>query len=214
MKKELAEQLTNAIMNGDEELSEKIAAECVKAGIDPLEALDVVTKTAKNVGDMFSRGEIFLTQLMMLGSAMKSATRVLTENIPPGKHQKMGKVVIGTVAGDVHDLGKTILSSLLVSNNFEVYDIGVDVPSSRFAEEAQKVKADVVAMSALMTTSMPAIKDTIDYFEALGIRKRHKIIVGGAPITEDYARQIGADGYAEDATKGVELVRKLVSQSA
>lgn len=186
----------------------------MKAGIDPLEALDVVTKTAKNVGDMFSRGEIFLTQLMMLGSAMKSATRVLTENIPPGKHQKMGKVVIGTVAGDVHDLGKTILSSLLVSNNFEVYDIGVDVPSSRFAEEAQKVKADVVAMSALMTTSMPAIKDTIDYFEALGIRKRHKIIVGGAPITEDYARQIGADGYAEDATKGVELVRKLVSQSA
>lgn len=212
MNKELVEQLKNAILNGDEELSEKIAGECLKAGMDPLEALEVVTKTARNVGDMFGRGEIFLTQLMMLGSAMKSATRVLAENIPPGKRQKMGKVVIGTVAGDVHDLGKAILGSLLVSNNFEVYDIGIDVPSSRFAEEAQKVRADIVAMSALMTTSMPAIKDTIDYFNALGIRQRYKIIVGGAPVTEGYAQQVGADGYAEDATKAVELVRKLVSK--
>ncbi len=214
MNKELVEQLKNAILNGEDELSEKIAGECLKAGMDPIEALEVVTKTARNVGDLFSRGEIFLTQLMMIGSAMKSATRVLTENIPPGKHQKMGKVVIGTVAGDIHDLGKAILGSLLVANDFEVYDIGIDVPSSRFAEEAQKVRADVVAMSALMTTSMPSVKDTLDYLNALGIRQKYKVIVGGAPVTEDYARQVGADGYAEDATKGVELVRKLANKPA
>ena len=213
LKTELAEELKNAIINGDEELSEKAAAAIVKAGIDPLEALNVVTNTARDVGDMFAKGEIFLTQLMMLGSAMKAAIRVLTENIPPGTYQKMGKVVLGTVAGDIHDLGKTVVGCLLVSNNFEVYDIGIDVPSARFAEEAQKVKADVVAMSALMTTSMPAIKDTIDYFNALGIRQKYKIIVGGAPITADYAKQVGADGYAEDAPRGVELVRRLVTKT-
>lgn len=139
---------------------------------------------------------------------------ILKEKIPKEKVPKVGRVVIGTVKGDIHDIGKNIVATMLVAAGFDVFDIGKDVTIPMFAETAEKVKADIIAASALMTTSMTIQKDLIEYFRAVGIRDKYKIMVGGGPVTQKYAEEIGADGYAPDAIKAVEVAKNLLTARA
>lgn len=171
-----------------------------------------MTETVREVGEKFGRLEIFLPELIMAGDAMKVCMAVLLSKIPKEGIQRAGTVLIGTVRGDIHDIGRTIVISMLTAAGFQVHDIGKDVPVSKFAEEAMKVNPDIVAASALMTTTIPMLKDLIEYFKAIGIREKYKIMVGGGAVTQKYAEEIGADGYGADAIEAVAVAEKLISK--
>jgi corrinoid protein of di/trimethylamine methyltransferase len=206
------EKLRKAILNYDSEAVKKAAQEVIADGLDPLQAINTLTETLRQVGEKFEKFEIFLPELMMAGDAMKAGMSILLPHIPKEKVPKRACVLIGTVKGDIHDIGKTIVVSMLVAAGFEVYDVGVDVPASKFAEESMKVNPDIVAASAIMTTTVPMLKDLIEYFKAIGIRNKCKIMIGGAPVTKEYSEEIGADGYGADAFEAVNVAKKLVSK--
>jgi len=163
----------------------------------------------KTVGEKFGRGEIFLPELVMGAEAMKAALAVLEPAVPKGKHRSSaGKVLIGTVQDDIHEIGKNLVSTMLSSNGFEVVDLGVNVPASDFLKKADEQKANIVAMSALMTTTMPRMAEVITPLKKKS--KAVKVMVGGAPVTDTYAKEIGADGYSGDASSAIEVAKRLV----
>lgn len=212
-KEEVFSKLRQGILNYDSEMTRKAAEEVVEKGFPILETISALNKATVEQGERFAKFEIFLTQLMMTADAVNAALQVLLPEISKEKVPKMGTVLIGTVKGDIHDIGKTIVATMLTASGFEVHDIGKDVSSSRFAEEAEKLGPDIVAASALMTTTKPGLKDLVEYFKAIGIREKYKIMVGGAPVTVAYAEDIGADSYAPDAVEAAKVAKKLVAKA-
>lgn len=165
------------------------------------------------IGEKFGAGEVFLPELMMAGDAMKAGTEFLVSAIPEGvETPTLGTIVLGTVKGDIHNIGRNIVGSMLIAAGFNVVDIGCDVPNSAFAEAAEKHRADIIGASAIMATTIPMQKDLIDYLEALKIRHKYKIMVGGGSCTKKYAEKIGADGYGENAIEAVKIAKQLVSK--
>lgn len=217
-KEVMYEKLAEAIMNGDEETAKKVSEEIAKSGADCLAVIEEYLSPAmKRVGEKFEKGEYFLTNLMLSAEAMKSATGILTANLDKDarnrlKGETQGVVVVGTVAGDVHDIGKNILSLLLQVNRFEVHDLGKDVPSMSFVEEAQEIDAAIIALSSLMTTTRPAQKDVIDLLKGMSLRNRFAVMVGGAPTTKQWAEEIGADSWAETAEEAVSVAQRIMKE--
>lgn len=214
----LTEKLREAVINCDEEKAKSVASEILKANIDPIGIIEShLVPALKVVGDRFDNGEYFLTHLMWAGEIMKSVTNILTANMSELsemelKKLKVGTIVIGTVKGDIHDIGKNIVSLLLEVNGFDVHDIGKEVSPMEFIEKAEAVNANIIALSSLMSTTMAYQAETIRYLAELGLRERYKVIVGGGPTSESWAKKIGADGWAKDAPGAVELAKKLLQR--
>ncbi len=210
---DVIEKLKQAVIDGDAEAVYKFSAEAIESGAAPLEILEMgISEGAKIVGEQFERMDIFLTELMLSGEAMMAGLDVVLPHIQAGDVPRRGKIVVGTVRGDIHEIGKNILKSLFVANGFEVSDIGVDVPTSKFVEEAEKIGADVIAISALMTSTIGGQKDVIDYLEQTGNRNKFIIMVGGGPTNQDWADEIGADGFAETAPEAVRVATQLIEK--
>jgi len=210
-KQSILEKLRSGVLAGDEKIVKEAAQEAIEKNIDPI---DVVEKGLipgiREVGEKFEKMEIFLTGMMMSADAMKAGMNILIPKIPKDKIPRRGTVVVGTVKGDIHEIGKNILSALLTASGFEVHDLGCDVPASAFVRKAEEIGADVIAVSALMTTTLPSQKDILDYLNSLGRRDKYLVLIGGGPTTPEWAEEIGADGYAETAVDGVKLAsRKL-----
>ena len=207
---EIVTRLKNAVINYEMETIADLASQAIKEGVDPLVAIEKgLAEGIKTVGERFGKGEIYLPELVMGAEAMKTALAVLEPAVPAGQHRAtLGKVLIGTVQDDIHEIGKNLVSTMLSSNGFEVIDLGVNVPSEDFLKKAQETKANVIAMSALMTTTMPRMAEVI-----APLKKQDasvKTLVGGAPVTDVYAKEIGSDGYSGDASGAVDVTKGLV----
>ncbi len=200
-----------AVLKGDIDAAADVARRGLDEGIDPIELINNGFIPGINeVGDLFGTGQLFLPELIKAAKAMQAATDIINAAIPEGEGQEGGRVVIGTVEGDVHDIGKTIVVSLLKANGFEVLDLGRDVKTERFIEEAQRFNADIIGSSALLTTTMGAQKKLEEALRQAGLKERFKTMVGGAPVTRRWARRIGADAFAENASEAVRLARELI----
>jgi corrinoid protein of di/trimethylamine methyltransferase len=213
MTEAMFQAMAQSIIDGDPEESERLARQALREGINPLEAINQGYVLGVNhVGEQFGCGDMFLPDLVLAGEAMKAAVGVLEPEMTKlgVERQTLGIVVIGTVEGDIHDIGKTLVATMLSSGGFRVYDLGVNVPVKRFVEKAQEVKANIVAISALLTTTMVKQKAVIEELQKAGLRSEVKVMVGGAPVTRDWAEHIGADGTSEDAIRAVNVAKKLV----
>ena len=209
----LFEDMTNAVIAGLPDKARELANEALRAGIEPLAAIEQGFRPGMDaVGEGFAKGELFIPDLMMSGEAMKAAIATLEPELIKRKQQRqvLGRVVIGTVQGDIHEIGKTLVATMLTANGFEVHDLGVDVPAQQFVDAVRKVNADVVGLSALLTTTILNQEAVILDLEEAGLRDRVKVIIGGVPASPEWAEEIGADGYAENATEAVEVVKRLV----
>ncbi|MCJ7654055.1 MAG: corrinoid protein [Dehalococcoidia bacterium] len=214
MNNQLFEAMAKSVINGEIDEAKEMAQLAIKQGIEPLDAINNGFVTGMNyVGEQFGIGEMFLPELVMAAEAMKSAVAVLEPELQrQGTVRKfLGNVVIGTVKGDIHDIGKTLVATMLSASGFQVYDLGCDVSAETFLEKSRQVNADIVGLSSLLTTTMVYQKDIIKAFEKAGLRSRVKIIVGGAPISEDWTKEIGADGFSKDAFGAVALAKELIS---
>jgi len=200
-----------AIVNGDVEKSTELAKRGLDQGIDPLELMtNGFIPGINRVGDLFGLGKLFIPGLVKSAEAMEKATAIINAAIPQEQETVSGKLVIGTVEGDMHDIGKTIVVSLFRANGFDVLDLGRDVPIARFIEEAEKFNADIIGSSTLLTTTMGVQKELEEELKKAGLKPRYKTIVGGAPVTQRWANRIGADAFAQDASDGVKKVKKLL----
>jgi corrinoid protein of di/trimethylamine methyltransferase len=213
MTSSILEELKAAVMEGDSEKSVEFAKKALESDIPPLDAItNGLAKGVKAIGDLFSDGEVFLVELVMAGDAMKAGMSVLLPVIKESKTEitSEGKVLIGTVQGDIHSIGKDIVGTLLEAEGFEVLNIGEDVASETFVEKVKEYRPDVLGLSSLLTATMPAQKDVIEKLKAAGLRKEVKVVIGGAPTTQEWSDEIEADGWAGDAVTAVSLVKKLV----
>jgi trimethylamine corrinoid protein len=213
-KSQVLEKLAAVVVDGTEEEAKAVAQTVVTEKIDPLEAIEQgLSKGMATIGAKFESGEAYLPELLMAAASFNAAMAVLKPEIEAQKKQvvKMGKVLIGTVKGDVHTIGKDIVASLLDTSGFEVVDMGVDNPSLNIIQEAGKVQADVIALSSLMTTTMPGQKEVIDTLKEMGIREKYFVIIGGGPVNREWAERIGADGYGKSAIDAVSLVKGLMA---
>jgi trimethylamine corrinoid protein len=182
-------------------------------GIDPLQLMtDGFIPGINQVGDLFGCGKLFIPGLVKSAEAMEKATAIINTAIPSEQEAVSGKIVIGTVEGDMHDIGKTIVVSLLRANGFEVLDLGRDVAPQRFIEEAERFEADIIGTSTLLTTTMPVQKELEEELKNAGLKEKYKTIVGGAPVTQRWANRIGADAFAQDAGDGVKKVKQLLAK--
>jgi corrinoid protein of di/trimethylamine methyltransferase len=213
MTDELFQKMSQSILDGDSDAAVALAKQAIEAGVDPLDAISKGFVLGVNqVGENFACGQAFLPELVMAGEAMKAAVATLEPEMQKRgtSRQVYGKVVLATVEGDIHEIGKTLVGTMLSASGFQVYDLGVDVPAARIIEKVKEVDADLVGLSALLTTTMVKQKEVIDELDKLGLRKKVKVMVGGAPVTKDWVQKIEADGYSEDAIGAVGLAKKLV----
>ena len=205
--------LSQAIDEGDREKTVRLTTEALNAGTNPQ---DIITHGLQAgmgvVGEKFSNGEYFLPDMLMAARAMKAALEILQPSLEKTGMPTIGKVVIGTVEGDMHDIGKNVVATFLSGNGFEVFDLGLNVPVAKFIDEVKEKKPEILGMSALLTTTMPVMGKVIKALEEIGLRSSVKVIVGGAPVTQDYANFIGADGYAHDGGKAVPVCRQLLDK--
>jgi len=210
---EIFKQAKEAIIKGDAEAASELARKGLDTGIS---GLDLINKGfipgINDVGDKFGEGQLFLPELILSATAMQGVIDIINASLGSDEKQHQGKVIIGTVEGDLHDIGKTIVVSLLKANGFEVLDLGRDVSVDRFIDEAEAFGANVIGTSALLTTTMPMQKELIETLKQRGLRDRYKTVVGGAPVTQRWADQIGADAYAADAGDGVRKIKELLGQ--
>src|SRR3972149_4515368 len=212
---EILEGLKQAGLSYDVEGGERRTQQALDSGLGPLEAIDEgLSRGIKIIGDKFQAMEIFLPELMMAAKVFLEAMKILEPAIlalGEGRPRR-GVAIIGTVKGDVHSIGKDLFGTLLKVAGFEVHNLGVNVHPSKFVEKVEETKAHIVGLSALMTTTMPSMREVIEFFEARGLREKHTIMIGGGPVTEAYCRKITADAYGETAQDGVDLAIKFVGQ--
>jgi len=215
MSTQLFQAMAQSIIDGDSEAAESLARQSIEQGIDPLEAINQGFVVGVNyVGNEFSCGNAFLPELVMAGEAMKSAVSTLEPEMSRlgTARDVLGRVVLGTIQGDIHDIGKTLVGTMLSAAGFQVYDLGVDVPVTKLVEKAREVSADIIGVSALLTTTMVRQRDVVEALDDMGMRPRVKVMVGGAPVTQEWVKEINADGYSEDAIGAVQVARKLVGR--
>ncbi|MFH1862923.1 MAG: corrinoid protein [bacterium] len=209
------DEVMRSILEGDQETAQYLAESFVSLGIPQLTAVEPFIAAIRNAGALFEQGDFFLPQLLLSANAMKAALAVLFPDSEAGTRDERiskGTVVAGTVQGDIHEIGKNLVCALLAANGFRITDLGADVPLDRFVEEVQRQQANVLVLSALLTTTMINQKTVIDKLQQAGLRERVVVMVGGAPVTADWAKQIGADGYAPDAARAVDVALKLVGK--
>jgi 5-methyltetrahydrofolate--homocysteine methyltransferase len=211
MSEDFYKKLAEAVVEGESEVAEALSKQALELGMDPLDCINEgLTKGIQHVGILFADGECYLPELVMSANAMKAALSILEPAMVGGKQREtIGKVVIGTVQGDLHEIGKNLVGSMLTANGFQVIDIGVNQPVSEFMKAIIENEATIVGASALLTTTMNEQKKLIDSIHETGLQKQVKVMVGGAPVNQDYANDIGADGYAENAISAVRLAFRL-----
>lgn len=208
-------EAARAIVDGNAESAADWAKRGLDEGIEPLTLLENGFVPGINeVGDLFSKGKLFIPRLIKSAAAMEKATQIINAAIPQGEEIAQGRVVMGTVQGDVHDIGKTIVVALFKANGFEVLDLGRDVPNGKIIEEAEKFGADIIGTSTLLTTTMVLQKELEEELKNAGLREKYKTIIGGAPVTQRWADRIGADAYAHDASDGVKKVKELLKKKS
>ena len=205
-------KLKQSILEFDEDAALEAAKEAVAEGVDPVKAIGALAEGLNELGEAFEKMEVFLPEIMLASDAFKAALEILEPELK--KTHKEGEkaipVVIGTIQGDVHQVGKDMVATFLTTAGFDVHDLGVDVAPSRFLEEAKKIDAKVIAVAALMSTTRPVQKDLIDFLEAKGVRDNYIVLVGGGVVTQEWADEIKADGYGQDAIATVEIAKKLL----
>ena len=210
------EQLSAAIIAGDKEKLLGAVEAALKEGIAPSDIIEKgMSPGMKEVGEKFTRYEIYLPEMMMAAEAWEQAMKALEPKLlaAGAERKKVGRVVIGTVSGDIHSIGKNIVAAMLKMNGFEVFDLGIDVTASAFVIKAEEVGADIIAASALMSTTMPQQKDIIEHLEARGVRDKYCVLVGGGSTSQEWADSIGADGYGRTAGDAASLALKAVSKN-
>ncbi len=204
--------LAEGVMRGDAGVVESEVKKALNEEAEPREILEKGLIAAMGaIGERFGAGEMFLPEVLMSANAMRQGMGIILPVLEKLGQQSMETVVIGTVEGDIHDIGKRIVSCLIEGSGYKVIDLGVDVKAETFAQAIEEHKPDILGMSALLTTTMPSMAKTIDYLKEKGLRGKTKIIVGGAQVTEQFAKSIGADGYAPDAVSAIPLVKKLLA---
>lgn len=214
MSHEVLEELKNAVTDFDEEKAVESARKALEMGIDPVEAIEGgLTKGLRIIGEKFEKEELFLMHIV---AAAEAARRAIDEVLQPeilkrkAERKVLGRVVIGTVHGDIHDIGKNLVAVMLFIAGFEVFDLGRDVPVKEFVKKAKDVNADIVAASTLLSTTLLMQREIIEALEAAGIRGKVKVLVGGAPVTQEWAERIGADGYGADAMEAAGVAKRLL----
>jgi methanogenic corrinoid protein MtbC1 len=206
----ILKDLQKAVLGYDSKAAVSAAKAAIAAKVDPLVAIEKgLVPAIEKVGDQFEKMEIYLPELMLAGDAMKSALALLLPLLPKGSKGVKATVVMGTVQGDVHEIGKNIVASLLMAGGFNVIDLGVDVKTISFVEEADRNSAKIIGASALMSSTIGSQKDIVDYLVASGKRKKHAVLVGGGPTTKEWAKEIGADGCGMTAVEAVKLANQL-----
>ncbi len=213
MIEQIFKAMAQSIIDGESEDAEDLAKQAIELGIDPLDAINKgFVVGVDHVGELFSTGEAFLPELVMAGEAMKTAVSVLEpEMSKQGTERKLlGTVVLGTIEGDIHDIGKTLVGTMLSAAGFKVFDLGVNVPVMSMVETARNENADIIGVSALLTTTMTKQRDVVEALDDMGMRPTVKIMVGGAPVTRNWADEIGADAFSEDAVGAVAVAKQLM----
>jgi len=206
--------LAEAVINGDRDEVARLAQEAVDEGVDPESIVnDGLIVGMNEVGRRFKANEFYVPEVLIAARAMHGGMDIVKPLLTQTGVEPRGRVVIGTTQGDLHDIGKNLVAMMLEGGGYEMIDLGVDVSADQFVEAVHEYSPNIVAMSALLTTTMPGMKDTIEALEAAGVRDGIKVMIGGAPVTQDYADEIGADGYAPDAASAVDLTGKLVGAS-
>ena len=213
MNDQIFKKMAQSVIDGEADEAERLALEAIELGIDPLDAINKgFVVGVDDVGNRFSCGDAFLPELVMAGEAMKTAVNVLEpEMAKQGSERKMlGTIVLGTIEGDIHDIGKTLVGTMLSASGFKVFDLGVDVPVMTLVEKTRLENADIIGVSALLTTTMVKQRDVIEALDDMGLRPKVKVMVGGAPVTRDWTEEIGADGFSEDSIGAVAVAKELL----
>jgi 5-methyltetrahydrofolate--homocysteine methyltransferase len=205
-------QLYDSVVSGDAKATQAITQQALADGVDPLKLVnEYMVPAMDEVGRRFEANEYFVPELLISARAMKAALEIIRPLLTARGDQPLGRVALGTVKGDLHDIGKNLVGSLLEGGGFEVIDLGVNVTPEKFIATVNEKQANIIAMSALLTTTMPSMRTTIDALKQAGVRDKVKVLIGGAPITQKYADEIGADGYSESAVGAVALAKKAVT---
>ncbi|MCL5098144.1 MAG: corrinoid protein [Candidatus Omnitrophica bacterium] len=205
-------QLYQAVLEGNAPAAKSITEKALAEGVDPQQLVtEYMIPAMDEAGRRFECNDYFVPELLIAARAMKASLELIRPLLAARGAEPVGRVVIGTVKGDLHDIGKNLVAAMLEGGGFEVNDLGVDVPPEKFVAMAQEKRASLVALSALLTTTMPSMRATLEAFKQAGIRDKVKVMIGGAPVTQKYADEIGADGYGENAASAVALARKLVA---
>jgi 5-methyltetrahydrofolate--homocysteine methyltransferase len=213
MSNKLLTEITNALVEGKPDETVELTRKALKAGLEPMMIIrEGLTEGMDIVGERFQTGEYFLPNLVIAASGMNQAMEILKPELKSNQQatESLGTVVIGSVAGDIHEIGKSLVGTMLSVNGFEVHDLGVDVANEDFIAKIKETGANILGLSALLTTTMTIQRQVINELEEAGIRDKVKVLIGGAPISQEWADTIGADGYAEDAIGAVELAKRLV----
>lgn len=211
--RDLIAELTESVVSGEAARAKEAAQHCIDEGMDPYKAItEGLAKGMRAVGEKFEKGEYFVPEMMRAANAMKVALEILEPRIELNKMNRPGRAVVGTVRGDIHDIGKNLICTMLRVSGFEVHDLGVDVPSERFVEKVRETNADLLLLSALTTSTRNYMREVIELFEKKGMRQDVKVVVGGATVSKEFAEKIGADGYAKDAKTAIEVVINLMKQ--
>jgi len=207
------DELKEIIISGNQAAAIDIVKKMIDSGEEPKKIMDVSLVPAMDtVGEKFQNNEFFIPELLVAARAMEGALAVLQPLLAEGDSEPTGKFLIGTVKGDLHDIGKNIVSAMMKGAGFEIIDLGVDVDSKKFAQKIEETNPDIVGISALLTTTMREMKDTIQQIESAGLRNKVKIMVGGAPLTQEYADEIGADAFGKDAAEAVKKAKALIGK--
>jgi corrinoid protein of di/trimethylamine methyltransferase len=213
MSEELLKAMAQSIIDGESEIAADLARQSIEVGMHPLES---ITKGyvvgVHQVGETFACGEVFLPELVMAGEAMKAAVAVLEPELKKtgASREILGKVILATVEGDIHEIGKSLVGTMLTASGFEVFDLGVNVPTETILQKTEELQPDIIGLSALLTTTMIRQKEVIEALDRKGIRQQTKVMIGGAPVTSDWVKKIGADGYSEDAIGAVNTAKLLL----
>lgn len=214
-KERLLQELAGAIVDMDEEKTVELAGEAVRSGIDAYEVIERgLSAGMERAGQLFEEEEYFIPELLMCSDAMYAGLEVLRPYLQTGESEDRHKVVIGVIEGDTHDIGKNLVKMMLETSGFQVTDLGRDIPPQAFVDKAREVKADIIAISTLMTTTMEGMGKVIQLLNQQSLREHFKVMIGGGPISQSFANKIGADGYASNASEAVRLARRLVGAGA